>query len=165
MRRGAFALSVALAMVFVLAAVPAAAQDDDEVEEIEAEFKVMLEGGQEVPPVETGAFGFAEVELKVVDGFATLKFELEVCNIENAFAAHIHGPAMPGVNAGVILGLFAGGPVTVEDCEMIASGEVSGDAVSPALVESLLAGLTYVNVHTTAHPGGEIRGQLVAAEE
>lgn len=69
-------------------------------------------------------------------------------------AAHFHGPALPGVNASVQIGL-AGFPVGVT------SGVYSNSHALTALQETqFLGGLWYVNIHTTFSPGGEIRGQL-----
>jgi hypothetical protein len=68
-------------------------------------------------------------------------------------AAHIHGPAGPGVNAGVTQALF------------ISSGtatSVNVYAPYPDAEADLIAGLTYVNIHTVNYPGGEIRGQITA---
>lgn len=71
----------------------------------------------------------------------------------NHTAAHFHGPAAPGVNAGVRFLLSNGGG---------ASGNFVGAwAILPADVTSLLNQLLYVNIHTLAFPGGEIRGQVV----
>jgi len=69
-------------------------------------------------------------------------------------AAHFHGPAFPGQNAGVQIG-FAGFPAGV------ASGSYSNSYVLTPLQETqLLSGMWYVNVHSTSYPGGNIRSQL-----
>ena len=71
-----------------------------------------------------------------------------------ATAAHIHGPAAPGQNAAVILPLTATAGT---------SGTITGTGtLSSANATNLLNGLTYVNVHTSTFPGGEIRGQIYA---
>jgi hypothetical protein len=70
-----------------------------------------------------------------------------------ATAAHFHGPAMPGANAGVVV------PIT----GALAS-PIKGSAVlTAAQAADLVAGKWYVNVHTAANPGGEVRGQVTAA--
>ncbi len=63
---------------------------------------------------------------------------------------HFHGPAAPGVNAGVQVGTGVVGPPVV------------GNAVLNATQEAdLLADLWYLNLHTDVFTGGEIRGQVV----
>ncbi len=67
-----------------------------------------------------------------------------------ATAAHIHGPAAADANAGVIV------PFAVPE------SPISGTAtLTEEQAAALLAGRTYVNVHTNTHRGGEIRGQIL----
>ncbi len=66
-------------------------------------------------------------------------------------AGHFHGPAMAGANAGVALG-FTG---SVES-------PVKGSAtLTAAQIDDLMSGKWYVNLHTAANPGGEVRGQVM----
>lgn len=67
-----------------------------------------------------------------------------------ATMAHIHGPAEPGANAGVVV------PLTVASPTQLA-GKVT---LTEAQVAELKAGKYYVNIHTAANRGGEIRGQI-----
>jgi hypothetical protein len=70
-----------------------------------------------------------------------------------ATAAHIHGPAAAGVNAGVVVPF---------DPPKAASGEIKGSkALTDDQIADLKAGKYYANIHTDANKGGEIRGQLV----
>ncbi len=68
--------------------------------------------------------------------------------------AHIHGPAQPGENAGIMIGF-----------EGIENNAFSGSEILDAeVVEDFLAGLYYANLHTEANPGGEIRGHILPVD-
>jgi len=72
---------------------------------------------------------------------------------------HIHGSAGPGTNAGVLVNLA---PYLFTPADPATGGIIFGDVPIPTNeVANLLAGLHYVNVHTSTNPGGEIRGQLI----
>ena len=73
-----------------------------------------------------------------------------------ATMAHIHGLATPPTAAPVIVGLIvtAGTPNT--------SGTLTGGGTLSAVnLAGMLAGETYLNIHTAAHTGGEIRGNIL----
>ena len=70
-----------------------------------------------------------------------------------ATAAHIHGPADPGANAGIVV------PFTGN----LASPIKGSAPLTDAQIAQLEAGKWYVNIHTEANKPGEIRGQLVRA--
>jgi len=79
-----------------------------------------------------------------------------------AIAAHIHGPAPVGSNATVIVSLANLHFVSFTGATN--GGVIQGVVMVPGgLEQDLLDGLWYVNIHTEAYPGGEIRGQLIAA--
>jgi hypothetical protein len=69
-------------------------------------------------------------------------------------AGHFHGPAAAGANAGVALG-FSGS---------VESPIKGSAALTPAQVADLVAGKWYVNLHTAANPGGEVRGQVTTGQ-
>lgn len=113
-----------------------------------------LSSAQEVPPNGSTGSGACTITLDDVTGSVTVTGNYTGLS-GNATAAHIHGPAAVGVNAGIIVGLTPTGGTT---------GTLSGGGVlSPANVTNMLNGLTYVNVHSTVFPGGEVRGQIVAS--
>jgi hypothetical protein len=64
-------------------------------------------------------------------------------------AAHFHGPAAPGENAGPV--------VTIDDLESPSEGSAT---LTDEQAAQLANGQWYVNIHTEAHPDGEIRGQV-----
>ncbi len=77
-----------------------------------------------------------------------------------ATAMHLHGPAGAGTNAAVLFDL---GSLHFLAANPAQGGIIVGSVVYPSnQIANLLAGLNYVNIHTTNHPGGEIRGQLIA---
>ncbi|MGH9261132.1 MAG: CHRD domain-containing protein [Acidimicrobiales bacterium] len=120
-----------------------------------------MSGDEEVGPVDTNARGVATFKLRE-EGLA---FKVNVANIEDVIFAHIHCAAV-GVNGPIGVTLFHGGPVTVNGT--LAQGTITapdpGNACGwsdlDAVVAALESGDAYVNVHTTAHPAGEIRGQV-----
>ncbi len=88
-----------------------------------------------------------------------------------ASAAHIHGPAVPGINAGVLYSL-GGSVVTIGSTAGTMSGNVNlianpaGGAYTVAQqLADLNNGLWYVNIHDATFPGGEIRGQILPVPE
>jgi hypothetical protein len=112
-------------------------------------FEATMSGAQEVPPVSTSGAGSAEVTLNNSTNLLTWKVTYSGLS-GPAVAGHIHGPADPGQNAGVLI------PFTSVGTQPI-SGQTT---LTPQQVADLAAGKWYVNIHTPSHPGGEIRGQL-----
>ncbi len=156
-------------------ATPTPAQNDSDMTGMvhSANFTADLAGENEVPPVETDASGQATFELSTHGDGPHLHYTLTVANIENVSQAHIHVGA-PGENGPVVAFLFnASEPVDVSGEETIAEGTIrADDLIGPlegmelsALAAEIRAGNTYVNVHTVQHPSGEIRGQIVPAED
>lgn len=105
--------------------------------------------------VPTGSAGTGSVTV-VLDGLnANISISYEGLT-GPATAAHIHGPAAAGTNAGVALDLA---PYHVGD--FAAAGTFSGTVeLDLASINALLNELFYVNIHTAAHGGGEIRAQI-----
>ena len=129
----------------------------------EEKFTASLSGKEEVPPNESPSTGLAWV--KITDD--NIGYEVNVTDMDKVNAAHIH-LAEAGKNGPVILTLFKGGPTeqvngTVGEANVTASnleGPMKGKQVTD-LVTAMKNGTTYVNVHTTDFPDGEIRGQLM----
>jgi hypothetical protein len=139
-------------------------------------FVAPLSGTDEVPVRDTLARGVATVKLR--DDGAALLYRINVANLDNPTAAHIHcgatgvnGPVgvtlfMGAPGGGTVNGTLAEGTITAPD-----SGNGCGWTDLAAVVAALQSGNTYVNVHTNDgiappntgpgdFPGGEIRGQI-----
>jgi len=130
-------------------------------------FRVELSGANEVPPVVTDTSGVALVHVDQQLTEITLK--LDVMNADNALGAagaHFHC-AVAGVNGPVVAfvaGSFSPGydgdfqlRSTLNDSNV--TNPACGTTIA-ALVEAMLDGRVYLNVHSTAWPGGVIRGQV-----
>jgi hypothetical protein len=117
----------------------------------------VLDGAQEVPPNASPASGFGTMTYDDVTNIFVWHIEFAGL-VAPEIAAHFHAPAPPGVNAAVVIPLPLGSPK---------DGFVDFDDQFGALAETreaeLLSGLFYVNVHSQAFPGGEIRGQVLVA--
>jgi hypothetical protein len=108
---------------------------------------VTLSGANEVPPVTTSATGTATVTIRP-DHTVTVK---ETITGMTATASHIHQGAADA-NGPVIV------PFTKTADNTFATGE--GAKLTDAQYEAFKAGGLYVNAHSAAHPGGELRAQL-----
>lgn len=108
---------------------------------------VPLSAANEVPPNASTGSGSGRVDL---DG-NVLKWSVSYSGLTGPVTAgHFHGPALPGSNAGVVL------PFTGS----LASPITGTATLTPAQVDDVKAGKWYINLHTAANPGGEIRGQV-----
>jgi hypothetical protein len=142
-----------------------------------------LIGFEEVPAVSTGADG--EFRAKISNDGSQIQYELSYEDLESAVQqAHIH-LGQKGVNGGITVFLcsnLGNGPAGTQLCPAspatitgtITAADVSPNIPSTAaargqglntgemneLIRAMRAGKTYVNVHTTDRPGGEIRSQI-----
>jgi hypothetical protein len=116
-------------------------------------FKVELTGAQQVPPVESPGKGTAE--LTYDPATRMLSWTVTYTGLSGpATMAHFHGPAAAGKNGPVAVWLAAKGAS--------ADSPIKGEAtLTPEQAQQFSAGDWYINVHTQAHPGGEIRGQVI----
>ena len=128
-----------------------------------------LSGGDEVPANDSQSRGQAVFTLS--DDGTTLNYRLVVGNINDVLMAHIH-LAPEGTNGAVVAWLYPSAPppqliagrssgVLMEGSITAANlvGPLAGQTIAD-LVAAIEAGNTYVNVHTSPLPGGEIRGQI-----
>jgi hypothetical protein len=118
----------------------------------------VLTGANEVPPVVTGGSGTGWVTISADN--ATITYHIQYSGLSGpATAAHILTGAA-GVAGGVILP-FVVGPSPMDGTLTAADFKASGAITTYAeAVAAIKAGTTYMNVHTAANPGGEIRGQI-----
>ncbi len=119
----------------------------------EHKFKVDLTSAQEVPANTSTGKGTAEITVNDATKEVSWKVTYEGLTGE-ATAAHIHGPAAAGANAGVVAALVPQGSSPKSPIEGKAT-------LTDAQLADILAGKDYVNVHTAANKGGEIRAQIV----
>src|SRR5260370_135574 len=110
-------------------------------------FKAALAPG---PGIASSGKGMATASLDTTT--KTLTWTVDYSGLSGpATAAHIHGPADPGANAGIVV------PFTGN----LASPIKGSATLTDAQIAQLEAGKWYVNIHTEANKPGEIRGQLV----
>jgi hypothetical protein len=118
-----------------------------------AAFSTQMTGMNQVPPVNTPATG--RVDAVLDKNTRLLRWKLSFTGLSGTpTGGHFHGPAAIGANAGIALP-FKGA----------VQSPLQGQAtLTAAQATELLAGKWYVNIHTTAHPNGEIRGQMILRE-
>ncbi len=133
-------------------------------------FEAKLAGENEVPPVATDTEGKADFQVN--EEQTIIEYELEIEAPANATllgqaGAHIHC-GLPDENGPVVVflaGVIPGGVGAELKIEgSLTEANIVNDACGatlPLLVQSMRAGMTYVNVHSSDFPAGEIRGQIV----
>lgn len=110
-----------------------------------------LSGVQEVPAVDTTASGLASVTLDEAGSLVTIHANTD--SLGDASASHLHN-AIGGTNGPVEIGL-------TQDGSNLQHWFAELEALDAAQLAAILAGGTYINVHSPANPGGEIRGQVI----
>ena len=134
-----------LVVAAALAAVPAFAETTS--------FKADLKGASEVPPTTSQGVGNVTATYDTTSKKLTWKGTVSGLS-GNATAAHFHGPAETGKNAGVLV-----------PAPGVTTGPFEGSAtLTDDQAKALMAEQTYFNVHTAANPNGEVRGQVVKAQ-
>ncbi|WP_440641543.1 CHRD domain-containing protein [Bradyrhizobium sp. PUT101] len=111
--------------------------------------KATLDGKAEVPATTSSGTGTADLNYDAAS--KKLSWTVTYSGLSGpATAAHFHGPAETGKNAGVAVAI-----------PNASSSPVKGEAtLTDAQAADLLGGKYYINIHTAANPGGEIRGQV-----
>ncbi len=109
-------------------------------------FRAELKGGNVVPPNESSARGYLNAS------YDTVSRRLTWTGTQSGLSSkitgiHFHAPASPNKTAGV-----------VETIESLSEGSAT---ISDAHAADLIGGYWYVDIHTRAHPAGEIRGQMI----
>src|SRR3954453_8160586 len=116
-------------------------------------FKADLKGASEVPPNTSQGTGALTATYDTSSKKLTWKGTVSGLS-GNATAAHFHGPAETGKNAGVLV-----------PAPGVTTGPFEGSAtLTDDQAKALMAEQTYFNVHTAANPGGEVRGQVMKAQ-
>ena len=122
--------------------------DDKDVVDPNVVFKAMLDGAQEAPnPVTTTETGNATLTFNTITKVFTITVTHTIASPTNG---HIHKGAA-GTSGGVIF------PFATFTSPI----NYTSPALDAAQEADLMANLYYVNIHTTANPAGEIRGQLI----
>jgi CHRD domain len=173
-RRGALLLgSLGLLALLALPATAWAKEKEQGQGQGQGQFGAVLTGFQEVPAISTRGRG--EFRARLRDN-STLEFELRYSDLEggNPSAAHTH-LGQRGVNGGVVAFLCGGGgkpacppstsgtvtgTIVAADIQAVPAQGIAGSADFAEVVAALRAGVTYVNVHNSTYPNGEIRGQI-----
>ena len=114
-------------------------------------FQADLSGAAQVPPVETDATGSAEVTVDTDAMTVTWTATAEGLS-GDPVAAHFHGPAGPEETAPPVI-------------DISANWQEGSAEITPEQMQMIQDGMTYINIHTEANPDGEIRGQVLAAEQ
>ncbi|MFL5254588.1 MAG: CHRD domain-containing protein [Rhodopila sp.] len=117
-------------------------------------YTAKLSGRSEVPKVDTKGSGKLDATLDTAS--KELKYTLTFEGLSGpATGAHFHGPATRTQTAGVITPIGGGNPAS----------PVTGSIVlTDQQLKELKSGKMYANIHTTTHPAGEIRGQVLHAK-
>jgi hypothetical protein len=112
--------------------------------------RTALSGQAQNPPVDTKASGVADLTYDTTS--KTLAWTITYKDLKApATAGHLHGPAGASANAGVMVPFADASKSPIKGAVRLSDSQAA----------ELMAGQIYVNIHTSAHPTGEIRGQIV----
>lgn len=156
-RKATVLMALAFVSVLVLTAVPAPVAAKPTM----IHFTAHLSGSSEVPPNDGDGKGVGQFKFDLTTKMLSFKIKFKGLTGPEG-AAHFHLPAPPGVNAPPVITIAGAGPPPAAATSLGSPyiGEVG--PLTPAQESALLTGLVYVNIHTAAFPGGEIRGQVIS---
>lgn len=148
-------IAAALSSLILLGATNTYAQNE--------KYRAKLDGDKEVPPVDTSAEGVINFKTKG----DMLTWKMNVTGLPDATGVHIHQGKV-GENGDIIVDLLKTSKHSETPEGMILRGNVTAASLQGAmegktledLKAAMASGDTYVNLHTTDHPDGLIRGQL-----
>ncbi|MCU0626154.1 MAG: CHRD domain-containing protein [Gemmatimonadaceae bacterium] len=166
--RPARSLALALAVLGLVAC----DDDDDNGAPAPERFTAQLAGSNEVPPVTTTASGSATF---TAVGDTALSYTITVSGLTGVTMGHIHSGAA-GVNGPVLVWLAPPNGTAPQTPSGLTNGELSAGRINASWIRGvggapaisldslkrlLRTGNAYVNLHTSANAGGELRGQIV----
>ncbi len=169
MRRILFGAALLISVVLLPGAAGASANDDSARQQ--NLFVARLTGAQEVPAVDSAATGRAS--FLITDNDTKIRFRISERGVARITQSHIHVGAA-GTAGPVVLFLFptfavkgsvdgegwsVSGTLTAADLIPQAGATPAVNTFADAIA-AIRSGNTYANIHSPAHPGGEIRGQL-----
>jgi CHRD domain len=148
-------IAAAATIVFVFASC-----GSDSTAPTNKQYVANLSPANEVPAKTTTGTGV----VNFVDLGSEIDWTMTLTGMTGVIASHIHGPAPVGVNTGVIINLFLPNVATGAVTGVVASGTITNANNANISLDSLRVlfnnGNAYVNVHTSANSGGEIRDQV-----
>lgn len=158
--------SRSLIMLAALVSLTSACESDSDVR---ARYSATLTGAAEMPNPVTSSGGGTFTATLNSSNILTYRITFQNLNAVAIFA-HIHGPStialtgdilvdfnMPSLGRVLTTGQTSGTATGTVDLNLPITGTVSGDS----LIALLNNGNSYVNIHSSAHTAGEIRGQII----
>lgn len=123
---------------------------------------IVMSGAQETPASSSTAIG--NMDVFYTKDTRTLTYSFSWSGLSGAVTAmHVHGLAPTGYAAAPVQTLSTSGIIKCNASSTTACGSYSGTMQVDGFVvkeEDVINGMYYINIHTAAYPGGEIRGQI-----
>lgn len=127
-----------------------------------SQFLAELNGGNEVPPVDSSASGTASFSIKG----GVLSYKIQVSRLDDVTGAHLH-LGQPGANGDVVVDLLRGSDKSPTEQGIMITGSINDAGLTGPLegksIDILIDAMkedVYINLHTAVYPDGEIRGQV-----